>query len=472
MTTTQQQPMQMLVAPNTPESEEAVLGCILIEPRMLLEVREFLEAKHFFIMRNRWIYEVFEVILARSTAEYPEQDIDYLTVGNELNDRGILQDVGGQAYLTYLQNQVPNHTRAVIYARLVVDAYDRRELISAAQDIGELALTNLEAQDREQRVYDRMRLVFQTRDDEMRSAADVADELYDDLSNLIENPKSRKVIATGFNDLDYTTDGIEPGTMTVIAADTGHGKTAFMLSWIRNMMRSGVGGHVVLYSLEMSEKQNMRRLLSMEANVPGKLIKTGKLNAAEFARVTDAYERIRQWPLTIFAGGDVSSVQIAAQIEKLSYEVPLGAVFIDYLQLMLDGDSRDKTSRVVVVDAISRGLKHLALASKVPVITATQLNRNWVSRGDKRPQLSDIRESGGIAQNADNVWALFRPEMYDENTERVGEADVIVLKSREGELGSVSLYYKRELTMFASMERKKVYLNLDNGGNGSSDNDD
>ncbi len=458
---------QEKIAPASPEAEEAVLGSILINPGALPEVAAFLTTNDFFIVRNGWVWTAMLTIQARGDA------LDNLTLAEELRAQGKLNEIGGSAYLIYLVNNTPTHIHAETYARIVERAAMRRRLLAAAGDIAQIALEDdAELAD----ILDRadatlFKVTEKKADSDMLPLHYLVDQYYDQVERL-QTQHGPVGLPTGFSDLDRIIGGLRPANLIIVGARPGVGKTALMLNIATNVARqrktdSGSASpfNIAIFSMEMGCDELMERLAASESKVDSRRLQQGDLNDDEWGRFTEATGRMTSYRMFIDESTSISVNRMRAKCRRLVRDVGhLDLILVDYLQLM-DGDRRSD-NRTQEVGQISRGLKRLAREFRVPVMAAAQLSRALEQRQDKRPQLSDLRESGDIEADADVVMLLYRPDMYDENSERQCQTDVIVAKNRKGPLGVATLYFQAARTQFANMHRATVDLSHWSEGNG------
>lgn len=433
------------VPPQNLEAEGSVLGAMMLSPEATADVVEILQADDFYRSSNGRIYEVLRGLYARG------EPVDIVTGVEALKRQGILEDVGGHLYLRDLVDQVPTPASAAHYARIVSQTALLRRLISAAADIMDMAYTAPSdpegvADDAEQRIYDVAR-----REDkeEVAILRDLVDQAMLDLEN-IQNREARYTgLPTGFLDLDDLTSGLQPGNLVVIAARPGVGKSSLATNVARNV---AVAGHpVAMFSLEMSRNEIGMRLLCSEAGVPWDRIRSKRVEAHHWSRIVQAAEVLHDVPLHIVDSGNVNIVDIRAKARRMrTGRQGLDLIIVDYLQLMTSPLTRRPDNRQQEVAEISRSLKLLAKELHVPVIALSQLNRNPEARADKRPQLSDLRESGAIEQDSDVVMFIHRE---DADPEKKRQTELIIAKHRNGPTGNIRLDFEPSLTQFRNAAR-------------------
>ena len=432
------------MAPHSIEAEEAVLGSILINPDVLFGVMHFLKPDDFFIVRNGW---VFEAMLRLSERRDP---LDYLTVVAELATQGRLAEIGGAAYVTHLVNQTPSGIYAEGYARIVERAAIRRRLLNSASEIA--ALAHREDSDIDAVVAQAhaslMAVTSQYRRDELASMPRLTSELFDEVE--LARSRAQIGIPTGFYELDNILGGLQKSDFVLVAGRPGMGKTALLLSMALNAVRAGPV-HVALFSLEMSRLQIVQRLIASETGISTDKQRRG-VSDEEFHLFTEGMDRISELPIWIDDSGALTPLQLQAKAVRLHNEHRVDLIMVDYLQLMTAPTARGE-NRTQEVSVISRCLKQLARELNVPLVAAAQLSRAVEARNDKRPTLSDLRESGSLEQDADIVLFLYRDDYYNAETAKVNQTDVIISKHRNGPTGTVPLYFEGKITKFGNLRR-------------------
>ncbi|HEX8991228.1 MAG TPA: replicative DNA helicase [Anaerolineales bacterium] len=427
--------------PHSREAEEAVVGAVLINPEVYYDVAQFLQADDFYIHRHRWIWEAF--------ASLHEQRIplDLLTVGEELDRKGRLSEVGGPAYLTTLVNQVPTSLNAESYGHIVESHSIRRKMIGAANSIASLALDEDSTVDH---VMDEAeKAVFGVSErrlhHDLQPISNVLSEYYDRIDELAKRGEDIYGVPTGFVDLDKLLSGLQPSDLLIIAGRPGQGKTGFLLSVAKNAALTHKK-HVAIFSLEMSNEQVAQRLIAQETGIDSQRLRTGKLLENEWPLFAQAIEVLSDTHIFLDDTPAITPLQLRTKCRRLHLEHHLDLVILDYLQLM-GGDVRNE-NRVQEVSYISRNLKILARELNVPVLAAAQLSRAVEQRTDKRPVLSDLRESGSLEQDSDIVMFIYRPDQYEKDTVKQNVAEIIVAKHRNGPVGSVELVFRSALAKF------------------------
>lgn len=439
------------MAPHSVEAEEAVLGSILINPEALFEVASFLQADDFFIVRNAWVWEAIVRIHQRN------EEIDYLMVVEELRQQERLEEIGGPAYVIYLMNHTPSSIYAESYGHIVERAAIRRRMLSAASDIAQLA--HDESADINEVIDKAEAALFAVTERRLRKELVpirlVISDYFDRIESLYEQGDEPLGVPTGFTDLDHLLGGLQKSDLIIVAGRPGMGKTSWLLSVALNASRAKA--RTAIFSMEMSNEQIVQRLVSSETGISTQKLRQGQLDEREWALFVEATGNLSGVKVYMDDTPALTPLQMRTKCRRLYSEYGLDLVMVDYLQLMTSGMGHGD-NRVQEISFISRNLKQLARELNVPVIAAAQLSRAVEQRQDKRPQLSDLRESGSIEQDADVVLFIYRDEVYNEETERPNQADVIVAKHRNGPTGSIALYFRKELTQFSNLRKTDVDL--------------
>jgi replicative DNA helicase len=431
--------------PQNVEAEEAVLGSLLIDSEAIFRVSPFLKPDDFYIVKNGWIYDAILSLHER------RQPADFVTVCDELENRGQLEEVGGAAYISSLINVVPTAIHAEAYGHIVERTALRRRLISAASQIAGFAYEEDQNVDE---VIDRSEAVLfsisQRRvSRDLVPIRQVLADYYDRIAYLYEHRGEPLGIPTGFIDLDKLLGGMQRSDLIIVAARPGVGKTSMLLAMALTAARR-FKQKVAVFSLEMSNEQLVQRLMSSETGIDSQRLRLGDLEETEWPKFVEAAGRLSDTMLFIDDTPGISALQLRTKARRLHAEFGLDLIMVDYLQLM-SGDFRAE-NRVQEISYISRALKGLARELGVPVVAASQLSRAVEQRHDKRPILSDLRESGSIEQDADVVMFIYRDEMYNADTELKNIADIIVAKHRHGPTGVVQLFFRKQLAQFVDAE--------------------
>ena len=434
--------------PQNVEAEEAVLGALLIDPDAIIRLATILNPGDFYREKHGWIYDAMLNLHDR------REPIDFLTVCDELERREQLNEVGGPAFITSLINAVPTSIHAEHYARIVERTATRRRLIDAAGQIAALAYQ--EADDVEEVVDRAEQILFGVSERrisrELVPIREVLSDYYDRIEYLTRHQGEMIGIPTGFSDIDKLLGGLQRSDMVILAARPSVGKTSLALSFALNAAKKHKQ-RIAFFSLEMSDEQVVQRLISSETGIDSQRLRRGEIVEGEWGRFMKATSDLADTHFYIDDTPSISALELRTKARRLHAEVGLDLIIVDYLQLMR-GDYRSE-NRVQEISTISRALKALARELNVPVLALSQLSRGVESRTDKKPILSDLRESGALEQDADVVIFIYRDELYNENTERKSIADIIVAKHRNGPTGSVALYFKKELAQFREAELRR-----------------
>jgi replicative DNA helicase len=433
------------VPPHNLEAEKSVLGAVLLDERHLhaLLVEEQLRPEHFY--REQY-GAVFAAMLELHQAD---GKIDHLTVAETLRQHGKLDEVGGPEAIDELAGWVPAAGHAREYGRIVRDNAQMRALLHASYDIQASVLSrDAPARDLVERAERSMlEVAHDDRQKKIRTISDILAEETDKLHRLSVSKTALTGTPSGFKDLDEKTGGFQPGNLIVVAARPSMGKSALVCNMAENAV---LDGHAVaLFSLEMSESELAQRFVASQARIKGEDLRRGKVPEARWPKILEACQRLADAPLFVDDSSDTGVLEVRAKARRLHHQIEggLGLIIIDYLQLMRHEGRVD--NRVEQVSQISRGLKGLARELNVPVIALSQLSRAVEQRGgEKKPILSDLRDSGAIEQDADLVMFIYREEYYEKESERPGEADIIVAKHRNGPVGEIVLTFQREYPRF------------------------
>ncbi len=468
------------VPPQVIGFEEAVLGAVLIDNAAINAVIDILSPESFYKPQHGLIFKTVKELFGRS------EPVDILTVANELRKNAELDAAGGEHYLIELSNKVSSSAHSEYHARVIVQKHIQREMIRVASNIIDKSF------------------------DETTDVFDLLDEAEQDLfevahSNVVKNYESAKDlikeaierieeiskkeglsgVPSGFTELDRITAGWQPSDLIILAARPGMGKTAFVLSMARNMAIDHKTP-VAVFSLEMAAVQLITRLISSETGLSSEKLRKGTLDDVEWQQLLTKVRALENAPLFIDDTPALSVFDLRAKCRRLVAQHKVGMIIIDYLQLMTVGGQKGQGNREQEISTISRSLKSIAKELNVPVIALSQLSRAVESRaGDKRPQLSDLRESGAIEQDADIVCFIYRPEYYDIETFRDGDpaegkAELIIAKHRNGSLADVRLRFEGSMARFSDLEDVsdgpmilESRINSDSFlGGGGSENDD
>ena len=430
--------------PSNIEAEQSVLGSLLIDRDAVIRVAAFLKAEDFYSANHGIIYQAILDLYNQRTPP------DFVTVVDELDRRGRLDDVGGVAYLTELLNSVPTAVHVEYYGRIVERTATLRRLIQAGSEIVQIGYDPSrdveEALDQAEQALFRVSQKRTLRD--FIPISDVLEHYFDKLDVIQQHRGEVVGVPTGFADLDKLTGGLQRSDLVIIAARPSVGKTSFQLG-IAHSAAVRHGKSVGIFSLEMSAEQLVQRLLSMETGVDTQRLRLGYIDDDEWDQVSRAFGRLAEAHVYIDDTPGISVMEVRSKARRLMAEQGLDLVIVDYLQLM---QGRRSENRVQEISDISRGLKGLARELNIPVVALSQLSRAVESRTDHRPLLSDLRESGSIEQDADIVMFLYREELYDPDTEKKGIAEVIVAKHRNGPTSTINLRFFDRTARFADLE--------------------
>ena len=437
--------------PYSLEAEESVLGAVLVDPDQINQIADVLKPEHFYIPEHRLIYAAMMAKMVRN------ERIDFVTILESLKSEGFFASEDGKAYLLKLAKSVPFISNLPNYAKIVREKYEARCLIKAAREITEMAMdpsTDYEEllDMSEERIYN-IRQGRQTGG--LLPIHQVIASNYEMFQKLASDERDQYVgIPTGISDLDAVTSGLNRSDLIIVGARPGMGKTSFALNVARNVAMQGKV--VAFFNLEMSREQMVNRLLSSEARVSSQKLRTGNLTGDEWSRIAAAGSALCQAPIYL---DDTASITVPEMKARLRRVPNLGFVVIDYLQLMHSAKRTD--NRVQEVSEITRSLKIMAKELNVPIMVCAQLSRGTEKQANHRPALADLRESGSIEQDADQVLFLFRPEYYNNNDQDptaaapASIAEVIVAKNRHGELRTVELAWTGEFTQFTSLDNQR-----------------
>lgn len=434
--------------PHSTEAEQCILGAVLADPSVLPVVVETIKPEYFYSPQHKEIYRVIVAMFTSGT------DADVITVLNEVEKMEIFESsLECRKYLSGLADILPSTANIASYCRIVAEKYYIRSLAIAAREIlSDIRADSSDAQklidSAEQRIYDIRRgknvqgLVH---------IGTAISEAYDRIGK-ISGPDREKYIGakTGFNDLDTIISGLNKANLIIIAARPGMGKTSFAMNIATNVAKRSSGKEVVIFNLEMSREELATRLLATETQIDAQSLQTGRISGDDWIKLATNAGYLSNLPIYIDdTAGGLTVQQMKAKLRRTKN---LGLVIIDYLQLMESTSKSD--NRVVVVSEITRQIKLMAKELDVPVILLSQLSRNPDQRTDKRPQLSDLRESGSIEQDADIVLFLYREAYYNKESENKNISQCIVAKNRHGAQGTVDLYWDGRYTRFSNLNKK------------------
>lgn len=434
--------------PQSLEAEQAVLGSILIDSRCVADVIGLLKPDDFYLSQNK---DIFETIYSMFNFS---QVIDPVTVLDKMKERGIFDEKTSVQYVMQLMEITPTAANVLQYAQIVRDKALLRSIAQAAGEIGETVYEGVgTAQDILEAAEKKIFALRKGQGTEsLEHIGTVLLKVYDRLNELAMSGSDIPGLSTGFRDLDKKIGGLNKTDLILIAARPGMGKTSIALNIALNVAKKNPERTIAFFSLEMSREQLVMRLLSNESFVDNKSLLTGQLSEDEWNKLGLASSALSQTDIRVDDNPSITVAEMNAKCRRIDN---LGLILIDYLQLMTSaGGGKQSDNRVQVVSEISRALKIMAKELGVPVICLSQLSRANESRSDKRPMLSDLRESGAIEQDADEVIFLYRDDYYNENSEEKNVAECIVAKNRHGETGTIKLQWLPQYTTFADREWK------------------
>ncbi|NLU39456.1 MAG: replicative DNA helicase [Bacteroidales bacterium] len=439
------------IPPQAVDVEEAVLGALMLEREAFIGIADLLTEESFYKEEHREIFKVIKDLSMR------DQPVDLLIVTQELKNRGLLEKVGGPLYITQLTSKVASAAHLEFHARIIAQKHIQRELIRSCSEIQVNAYDD--TKDVDELINEAESAIFKISEGNIKKETQPIKPILKEAVQLIEEASKRKDglsgIPSGFSKVDRITSGWQKTDLIIIAARPAMGKTAFVLSMARNMAVE-FNKPVAIFSLEMSSIQLVNRMIASESELGSDKIKKGNLEGDDWDRLNKAIRRLDEAPVFIDDTPALSIFELRAKCRRLKMQQDIGIVLVDYLQLMTAGGD-NRGSREQEVSMISRSLKAIAKELDIPIIALSQLNRSVESREGKRPQLSDLRESGAIEQDADMVIFIHRPEYYgitedDEGNSLRNVAEIIIAKHRNGAVGDVRLSFRKELARFVDLE--------------------
>ena len=436
------------IPPHNIEAEQAVLGAVFLEPEALSRASEILMPDDFYRTSHQ---RIFGAMLKLSDKGEP---IDLVTVTTALSNEKVLDEIGGVSYLSDLANSVPTAANIDYYSRIVEEKALLRRLIRTATDI---VTTSYDKEDEVDGVLnDAEKSILEVSNRKNSSAfkdiKDVLIDVYDNIEQLHHTNAEVTGIPTGFRDLDKITSGFQRNDLIIVAARPSVGKTAFALN-IAQSVAVKTDENVAIFSLEMGADQLVMRMLCAEGNIDSQRLRTGSLEAEDWGKLTMAMGSLSNAGIYIDDTPGIRVSDIRSKCRRLKQEHGLGMILIDYLQL-IQGSGKQGENRQQEVSEISRSLKGLARELNVPLIALSQLSRGVESRQDKRPMMSDLRESGSIEQDADIVGFLYRDDYYDKESEKQNIIEIILAKQRNGPVGTVELAFIKEYNKFVDLDHR------------------
>jgi len=440
------------VPPQNLHAEASLLGAILIDSDAIVKVDDLISEHDFYEQRHGYIYAAVKRLYDKHSP------IDVLTLADDLKNNGLLEAIGGSAYLSELTNFVPTASHILQYAEIVSNKAIRRRLIKASQDMVSYGYNEEEGlqaviEQAESRLFEVSQKHIKQ---DIVSLEKILGESFERLDELHKDKGTIRGVPTGFKDLDNILAGLQRSDLFILAGRPSMGKTALALNLAHNVAVKS-SQTVLLFSLEMSKEQLVDRLLAAEAGVDAWNLRTGNLSDNDFEKIGHAMGTLGEAPIFIDDSPGITVSDMRTKARREAHTRPLGLIIVDYLQLMSGGTkfSGGDGNRVQEISEISRGLKGIARELNVPVIALSQLSRSVESRHPQIPQLADLRESGSIEQDADVVAFIYREEYYNPETEdKRNIAEVFIKKHRNGPTGAVELYFDREKQRFSSLEKK------------------
>lgn len=433
------------VPPHNNEAEQSVIGAIFLEPLALITAAEVLVPEDFYRLAHQKIFNTMLLLSDKGQA------IDVVTVTEELAAKKELEDVGGISYLTEIANSVPTAANIVHYANIVEEKALLRRLIRVATTIVEDGYTREDEVEALLSEAEKNMMEVSNRKNagDFKHIKDVLVQTYDNIELLHTQKGDVTGISSGFTDLDQLTAGFQRNDLIIVAARPSVGKTAFALNVAQNAATSGE--NVAIFSLEMGADQLVMRMLCAEGNIDAQIMRTGALQAEDWRKLTMAMGSLSNAGIYIDDSSGIRVNEIRSKCRRLKQEHGLDMVIIDYMQL-IQGSGKPGENRQQEVSEISRSLKGLARELEIPVIALSQLSRGVEQRQDKRPMMSDLRESGSIEQDADIVSFLYREDYYDKETENENMIEIIIAKQRNGPTGTVTLAFAKEYNKFVNVD--------------------
>ena len=428
--------------PQSIEAEEAVLGAILVNPTSLGRIVELLKPESFYKPAHKVIYAAVLELFNKN------EPIDIVTVSEHLRNKEELDTAGGRSYINDLALNVVTTANIEFYAKIIQEKEIKRALISAGSEIVAMSYEN---EDTSNVLDNAQKLIFniaaQKDTTDLVGIQDLVVASYEQIEQRFNNKDDLVGVTTGFYDLDAITSGLQKSDLIILAARPSMGKTAFALNLAQNVAMKGKKG-VAIFSLEMPKQQLVKRMLCAEAEVEANRVTSGNLQPRDWEKLVEAMTRLSEARIYIDDTSSITSIDIKAKCRRLMMEEKeLGLIVIDYLQLMEGGGNPNDRNQQI--SAISRSLKGLARELDVPIIALSQLSRGVESRPDKRPMMSDLRDSGAIEQDADIVMFIYRDEYYNkDDVNNKGKAEVILAKHRNGAVGTIELLFQSNITKF------------------------
>jgi len=440
------------IPPQNIEAEQSILGGILLDNLAINNVLELLDVTDYYSEAHRKIFSALIDLAEKS------EPCDLITLSNILRDRRQIEDVGGMAYLASLVDNVPSAANIEYYSKIVKEKAVLRKLIGASTEI--LNKSYASVSDVEQVLDEAEHSIFEISQNKIKPSffplKDLIKDSFKTIEQLFEKKSLITGVATGYNDLDKLTSGLQNSDLIIVAGRPSMGKTAFALNMAQNAA-IGTDIPVAIFSLEMSKEQLSMRMLASEAKVDSQRLRKGFLGETDWPKLTTAAGKLSDAPIFIDDTPAISVLEMKAKTRRLKAEKGLGLIVLDYLQLMRGKDT--SAPREQEISEISRSLKSLAKELNVPIVALSQLNRQVEARTDKRPQMADLRESGAIEQDADVILFIYRDEVYNksEDNPEKGFAEIIIGKQRNGPTGKVKLTFLKDYTRFEDHAEIREY---------------
>jgi replicative DNA helicase len=444
--------------PHSVEAEQSVLGGLLLENEALDKIADILSGNDFYRHDHRLIFQHIGKLIEHN------KPADIVTVAESLESTAELSGIGGLAYLGALAQNTPTAANIRRYAEIVRERAVMRKLVEVGSGIAESAFSP-QGRDAQQLLDEAESKIFQIAEGGKRSSEGFVDikvllpQVADRIDQLFQrdNPTDVTGIPTGFTDLDSMTSGFQPGDLVIVAGRPSMGKTAFSLNVAENVALD-TGLPVAIFSMEMAATQLAMRMIGSVGRLDQHKMRTGRLEDEDWVRLTTALGKLNDAPIFIDEGAALTSFDVRARARRLHRQCgKLGLIVVDYLQLMSAPASRQSENRATEISEISRSLKALAKELDVPVVALSQLNRSVEQRPDKRPQMSDLRESGAIEQDADLILFIYRDEVYNAESPDKGTAEIIIAKQRNGPIGRLKLTFLGEHTRFENFANSGAY---------------
>ena len=440
---------QKRILPNSPDAEKSVIGSMLMDKDAITTASEILLGEDFYVKQNQILFETMVELHNEG------KPVDLITLQNRLKEKDIPPEITAMQFVRELLDSVPTSANVKYYAGIVAEKATLRKLIKATEGVENECYAQKDSVDT---IMDEAeKNIFKVL--QRRNAGDyvpistVVNNALDKISIAARNKGAVTGIPTGFIDLDFKTAGLQPSDLVLIAARPSMGKTAFVLN-IAQYVAFRQGLSAAIFSLEMSKEQLVNRLFSLQSGVDAQKLRTGNLDESDWENLIEGATDIGQSKLIIDDTPGISIGELRSKCRRYKLEHGLDIIMIDYLQLMT-GSGKNAESRQQEISEISRSLKGLARELQIPVIALSQLSRAVESRPDKRPMLSDLRESGAIEQDADVVMFIYRDDYYNHESPDKGVSEIIIAKQRNGPIGTVKLAWLPELTKFANLDRSQ-----------------